>query len=341
MVALSDIIASNESIPSALPKGLVAVFVGGTSGVGEYTLKAFTKYAREPRILVIGRSQEAADRILAECRQLSPGGHFEFMRADVSLLKNIDDVCRQIKEKVSVINILFQSQGTMAFNTKTAEGLPLAFSLPTHSRARFILNLLPLLQRADSLRRVVSVGAATCEGPIDLKDISGWGFPLRRWRDQVASVGTLLLEEAQRRAPDVAFIHTVPGIVESGILRDVQPTLRLSIIIGISRLLAPLINTPPVECGERHLFVATSAAFAPSHGTSHTGVPVDGMPFTVARGTDGKAGSGVYSLSQKLDPAGPKVLDILQQLREDGTADNVWNYIAEDFRRITGSEVAL
>ncbi|KAF2965220.1 hypothetical protein GQX73_g8356 [Xylaria multiplex] len=386
MVTLSDVIASNERIPSALPSGLVAVFVGGTSGVGEYTLKAFARYARAPKAIIIGRSQEAADRILNECRQLKPDGHFEFIRADVSLLKNVDDVCRQIKEKVSVINILFESQGSLAFHSgklacvqsyfhvspivfiykspeqlsegneqtligafakchrstiiETDDGLPTAFALGIHSRLRFIVNLLPLLQRADSLRRVVSVGAATCEGAIDLNNIPGRGFSLMKWRDQVASVATLMLEEAQRRAPDVAFVHTVPGVVESGIMRDVQPTLRLSIIIGISRLLAPLINVPPTECGERHIFVATSAAFAPGDGMGHAGVPLDGIPPVASRGTNGRTGSGMYSLSQKNDPATPKTEEVLRRLREDGTAQKVWDSIVADFKRITGSEVA-
>ncbi|KAI0805559.1 putative short-chain dehydrogenases/reductase [Xylaria sp. FL0064] len=342
MVVLSDIIASNKRIPSALPAGLVAVFVGGTSGVGEYTLKAFARYARAPKVIIVGRSQEVADRILSECRQLSPEGHFEFIRADVSLLKNVDDVCRQIKEKVSAINLLFESQGSMAFESETEEGLPISFALGTHSRLRFILNLLPHIQRAPSLRRIVSVGAATCEGAIDLSNIPGKGFPLHQWRDQIAAIGTLTLEEARRRyTPDVAFVHTVPGVVESGIMRDLKPTLRLSIIIGISRLLAPFINVPPAESGERHVFAATSAAFAPGQDAAgHAGVSLDGLPLEICRGTDGKAGSGVYSLSPKDDPAPPKVEELLRRYREDGTAGKVWDHIAADFKKITGREVA-
>ena len=119
MVALSEIIASNERLSSTFPDGLVAVFVGGTNGVGEYTLKAFAKYATKPRVYIVGRSQEAADRIIEECKQLNPSGKFEFMKSDISLLKNVDDVCRQIKSKETAINILFESQGTMAFDKST------------------------------------------------------------------------------------------------------------------------------------------------------------------------------------------------------------------------------
>ena len=115
MVALTKAVASNMDIAATFPDGLVAVFVGGTSGVGEYTLKKFAKYVPKPRAYVVGRSQEAADRILAECRGLNPDGTFEFIKADISLLKNVDKVCEQIKNKESAINLLFLTQGSMAF----------------------------------------------------------------------------------------------------------------------------------------------------------------------------------------------------------------------------------
>ncbi|TGJ83409.1 hypothetical protein E0Z10_g5351 [Xylaria hypoxylon] len=311
MVNLTDIIASNERIPSALPPGLVAVFVGGTSGVGEYTLKAFARYARAPKAIVVGRSQEAADRILNECRRLNPDGHFEFIRADVSLLKNVDDVCRQIKEKVSVINVLFESQGSMAFHSESR--------LATPRRQR----------RGSDIRRR--------HRP---EQYPRQRIPTDEVRDQVASIGTLMLEEAQRRASDVAFIHTVPGVVESGIMRDVQPTLGISIIIGLSRLLRPFISVPPTECGERHVFAATSAAFPPGQGTSYAGVPLGGISLKTSRGTNGRTGSGVYSLSQKDEPASSNVEELLRRFREDGTAKIIWDSVAADFKRITGPEVA-
>lgn len=114
MITLPEVIACNERIATTLPHGLVAVFVGGTSGVGEYTVKTLAKYALNPRAYIVGRSQEAADRIIKECKQLNPGGKFEFIKADVSLLKNVDDVCNQIKSKETAINMLVETQGSMA-----------------------------------------------------------------------------------------------------------------------------------------------------------------------------------------------------------------------------------
>lgn len=204
---------------------------------------------------------------------------------------------------------------------------------------RFILNLLPLLQNATSCRRVVSVGAATCEGPIDMDNFYGTDFPLMRWRDQTASIHTLSLEEAGRRAPDVSFCHDVPGVVRSGITRNAEG-FKIRLMIAISNLLSPLIAVPPDECGERHVFLATSAMFPPGQGgTAMAGVALDGK-LAIVGGSNGQVGSGVYTVDNNGESAPPKAKQVLAQFREDGTAKKVWDNIAADFKRITGSETA-
>ena len=117
MVTLAEVQSSNSLIPSVLPPGLVAVFVGATSGIGETTLKQFAKYTRQPHVYFIGRSQEAGDRITAECKALNDEGEYVFIKADVSLIKVVDDICRDIKSKEQSINLLFQCQGTMVPHT--------------------------------------------------------------------------------------------------------------------------------------------------------------------------------------------------------------------------------
>jgi NADP-dependent 3-hydroxy acid dehydrogenase YdfG len=111
MVSLSDVQISNSLISSTLPRGLVAVFIGATSGIGEATLKEFARYSRQPRFYFVGRSQDAADRIITECKVLNPEGEYNFIKADVSLIRVVDEVCTEIKTKEKVINVLFLSAG--------------------------------------------------------------------------------------------------------------------------------------------------------------------------------------------------------------------------------------
>jgi NADP-dependent 3-hydroxy acid dehydrogenase YdfG len=112
MVSLSDVQSSNAQIATVLSRGLVAVFVGATNGIGEYSLKEFARHALKPRVYFVGRSQEAGGRIAKECRELNSEGEFIFIKADVSLLNNVDDVCREIKNKEKTINLLFLTCGS-------------------------------------------------------------------------------------------------------------------------------------------------------------------------------------------------------------------------------------
>jgi NADP-dependent 3-hydroxy acid dehydrogenase YdfG len=116
MVSLSEVRASNVRISSTFPPGLVAVFVGATSGIGEITLKTFAKYSHQPRVYFVGRSQDAADRIVAECKELNSEGEFHFIKADISLIRVVDEVCKEIKAKEKAINILFLSAGVASMD---------------------------------------------------------------------------------------------------------------------------------------------------------------------------------------------------------------------------------
>jgi len=113
MVSLTEVHASNARIATELPARLVGVFVGGTSGIGETTLKQFAKHVKQPRAYFIGRSQEAADRITEELKKLNPEGEYIFIKGDSSLVKNVDEISAQIKAKEKAINLLFLTIGTL------------------------------------------------------------------------------------------------------------------------------------------------------------------------------------------------------------------------------------
>ena len=116
MVSLSKIRGSNSLISTTFPTRLVALFVGATSGIGESTLKKFAQYTNSPRAYFIGRSQDAANRVMVECKALNPGGEYIFIKADVSLIHVVDKVCKEIKAKEKVLNLLFLSAGVMSMD---------------------------------------------------------------------------------------------------------------------------------------------------------------------------------------------------------------------------------
>lgn len=276
MVALDTIRTSNSQIGPALPTGLVAVIVGATNGVGETTVKEFAKHATAPRAYTIGRSQEAGDRITAECNQSNPEGTFTFMQTDASLMRNADAVCAEIGRKETATNLLFLTVGTLQRGSgmqvqsprspmansreATQEGLHYPATLTIYARNRYIQKLLPLLKRATSLRRVVTVYCATFEGQIDLDHFQGWNFGLIKTQGHTASITTLALEGHQQAFPEVSYVHNFPGAVELGIGRgDIGYLMRF--LKTVFALLGPLVHIPLEEAGLRHLFLCTSARF--------------------------------------------------------------------------------
>lgn len=136
MVALDKVQASNASVAKTYPETLVGVFAGATAGIGETSLREFARHTSKPRIYIIGRSKEACDRLSVDLKKVNPGGEYFFIRSDISLLRNVDEVCKDIRNKESAINVLFMSQGTLNF-TK-GKGNSYFFTIPT---SRTLLKL--------------------------------------------------------------------------------------------------------------------------------------------------------------------------------------------------------
>ncbi|KAK1759004.1 3-keto-steroid reductase [Echria macrotheca] len=338
MVSLEQVRSSNGRIASELPPGLVAVFLGGTGAIGGLAMRQFARHTVRPRIYFLGRSQTAGDRIVAELKQINPDGDYCFIRADISLLRTVDDVCREIRAREHHINLLFLTTGTLEAGKHTEEGIELPVAVMYYSRIRFIVNLLPLLQRAPSLRRVVSVLCGSKEGEVDLHNLPGRAMGLMHMRGHFGSMMTLALESLALEAPDVAFIHDFPGSVRTDMGRDVRRASVIMIRI-VYKVIGPLVYVSDAEAGDRHLFLSTSARFPPrlvADGDKTAGVTLsDGISVSI--GSNGKEGSGVYSVNYDGEPAPQKALDILVRLRSQDVVRKVWQHTEEVFTGATGT----
>ncbi|KAL4954369.1 hypothetical protein BDW69DRAFT_140493 [Aspergillus filifer] len=330
MVSLDEISASNANLASTCPAGLVGVFVGTTSGIGYGTLKAFAKHTVQPRAYFVGRSQSAADAIIAECKEINPDGEYIFIQADVSLINVVDDVCNQIKAKESALNILYLSQGQASLDRSvTPEGLHLLAALGSYSRLRFMSNLLPLLTEAENLRRILTVGAGGFEGQVDTSDFSALCIPHEQIRGHLASVMTLGLEAVSRDSPNVTFIHSYPGAVDT-------PLTRQLLTLGNdapTKIPVPEDWLSPEESGERQLFLLTSSRYPPS--TGYESVVSGNSDKTTAHGIDGQVGSGVYSVGVDGENVSSETVDFIAGLRGQGIVDKLWEHNQCEFRRIT------
>ncbi|CAG8242600.1 unnamed protein product [Penicillium salamii] len=338
MVAISTVRGHNSSITRLYGPSLVAVFVGGTSGIGETTARAFVQNTQSPRVYLIGRDQKRASEIIEDLRRVNPQGRVHFIKTDVSLLGEVDDTCRIIQQKESKVNLLFLSPGvgTTSGRNETKEGLDKKLSLHYYARMRFVANFLPELTRAGEaetasgsktgLSRVVSVLEAGSESSLQLDDLSlKTHYSLRNCAKHSITMNSVSMEHLAQSYPHVSFMHCFPGIVRTRLMRDMGTMGKLGIESLL--LLAKPWEIPFVESGERHLYAATSPHFSPRArmGTRDA-----------AQGSDGNPGSGFYRVAS--DGSTYKTSKIMQQYREDGTRSLIWEHALETFASVCGGQ---
>ncbi|KFY32922.1 hypothetical protein V495_08597 [Pseudogymnoascus sp. VKM F-4514 (FW-929)] len=356
MVALDLVHASNAQLRELGP-GLVALFVGATSGIGEYTAKAFVKNALSPRVYIVGRSESAAERIIKECKELNKDGKVEFLKADVSELGEVDRVCAEIAKKESHINLIVQTQGNMNLRgrdgkhtrppmdflhlllAESHEGIDRKFALNYYSRMRFISNLLPLLQTAASkpphFSRTLSVLSAGWEGKLDFQDLELKNtFSRSKCATQSTTMNSIMTEEFSKRQPATTFSHSYPSGVNTGLARELPVWARAA-----AKVLTPLmaaITVSQEETGARQLFIATSGLYPPAKpfkdDTLASGVPAPkgfNSPFV---GANGAAGSGAYLANWNCEAATGKQ-KLLKQYREENVGAKIWDHTMGIFDR--------
>jgi NAD(P)-dependent dehydrogenase (short-subunit alcohol dehydrogenase family) len=162
MPSLSQVRAANAAFsPGYLP---VAVFVGGTSGIGEAMAKAFAQYTKgNSRIIIIGRNKTAAESIIESFPKPTVksdnGPLHEFVHCDANLLKNVHATAKDLLTKLHSVNFLVLSPAysdlSIVGRDETEEGIDKRMALYYYARWTFIHDLMPLLQKAKGLSFIV------------------------------------------------------------------------------------------------------------------------------------------------------------------------------------------
>ncbi|KAK5166609.1 uncharacterized protein LTR77_008152 [Saxophila tyrrhenica] len=313
-------------------EGLVAVFVGGTGGIGESTAKEFFLRTTKPRAYIVGRSAERGNKIVRQLNQSNPGGAAFFIQKDVSVLRNVDELCVELKQRERKINSLVLTAGYMTLRgrTETEEGIDQKMSVNYYSRIRCILNLMPMLENASNageLSRVITVLAAGSEGEVRLTDLElKQNFTLHACLAHCVVMTDFTIEELSRRYPGTAFSHSYPGTVKTGIANQLSGPVRLAVKVMYAVMSPWILDVQ--ESGERHFFQMTSKCYPAARGGVGIEVP-DGM--SVFKGMDGVVGGGAYLLDWDGKTCGDE--SVLSKYRALDMGPQVWEHTMKVFAR--------
>jgi NAD(P)-dependent dehydrogenase (short-subunit alcohol dehydrogenase family) len=299
--------------------------VGGTSGNGEATARSFVRNAIAPRVYLIGRNEAQASKIIQELNALNPESRATFLKCDVSLLKKVDEVCKDIQEMEEKVNVLVLTTGMMTYKGRdeTNEGLDKKLSLHYYARMRFIANLLPQLNAAANsppstsarateerkprgLASVVSVLEAGGEAQLIQDDLSlKSNYSLANARTHAITMTSLSLTELAQSNPSISFTHSFPGVVKTGVIRELGLFGRTIARAGWA--LARPWMVPIEESGERHLFAAVDQ-----------------------RGEAGKP----YLVGSDSEPRGN--WNLLEEFKAKKVGEDVWRHTLNVFEEICG-----
>jgi NAD(P)-dependent dehydrogenase (short-subunit alcohol dehydrogenase family) len=319
MVSLEEVRHSNASL-AARPKatGLVAVFVGASSGIGQSALEHFAKGTISPKIYSTARGKSAAShkKFLDELKQANPTLSYTLLHADASLVSDIDNAMDTVLEIESKVDLLLMSAGFFAFEGRvdTREGLDPSMSTRYYCRQRAAERLIPLLKAAPS-PRIVSILAAGEEAPLaeddlDLRDPQNWTM----WNASrhAATMSTLSLERLAQQHSELSITHCHPGAVST-------PGLARSNANGLN----PANPRTQSEAGERALFIATSDKYAIKAGLAPLAENSSRVP---------RSGGGIFMVGSQGEEKNNEI--VLRDMRERQVDQKVWDFTQEVFARI-------
>ena len=204
-----------------------------------------------------------------------------------------------------------------------------------YSRIRFTLNLIPQLEAASrerELSRVLTILAAGSEVDIRMDDLDlKQNYTLHACLAHCVMMTDFMMDELAKRYPYIAFSHSCPGTVKSGITNSTTGLVRLGITLLHS------VVTPWIlefrESGERHFFQVTSSIYKANNEAAGTPLS-DGLD--IAPGMDGVKGSGAYLLDSDCKPAGDMAM--INKYRILNAGPRVWEHTMVAIKKATSKK---
>ncbi|XP_006461475.1 hypothetical protein AGABI2DRAFT_222260 [Agaricus bisporus var. bisporus H97] len=251
MSSLSLIRQANSSFrPRFTP---VAVFVGGTNGIGRGMAEAFGRHTQgKSNIVILGRNKDAADELFSTLP--SPTDKIynrDFIHCDATRMKNVETATKEILARYSRVNFLVLSPGTVTMRGRdeTEEGLDTKLALHYYARWKFIQGLLPALNKASEegeSAKVFSVFSPGNGSEIDLNDLGlKTTFSAIRAGLQMPTYNDLMMEAFYDFNPAVTFIHGYPGFVRTSLFTKKSNSTLLNLAQPfMNTLLRPILTSP-------------------------------------------------------------------------------------------------
>ncbi|KKB07737.1 SDR family oxidoreductase [Devosia chinhatensis] len=204
--------------------GKRAVVTGATSGLGFEAARMLVMAGAD--VVLVGRSAEKGDAVLARLSEQNPTGKARFQQIDLTSLASVATGAGRLLDEDQPIDILINNAGIMAPPKRltTEDGFEAQFG--TNHLAHFALtfHLLPLLRKS-AAQRVVSVASlAALFGRIHFGDLQAQkGYDDMRTYAQSKLANLLFTNELDRRSAagrwGITALAAHPGLSRTSLFK--------------------------------------------------------------------------------------------------------------------------
>ncbi|MEM8530242.1 MAG: SDR family NAD(P)-dependent oxidoreductase [Chloroflexota bacterium] len=232
----------------------IALITGGTGGIGKEVARGLA--SRNMHVTIVGRTRDKGQQAVRELRMATHNEHIDFIQADLSLMRDVEQVAQQFRDQHDRLDLLVHSAGVIYLKfDRTDEGLER--NIASSYLSRFLLtNLLLDLLQLSAPSRVINIAGSRGKGTIDLGHFNSPRYGGMRAHGQAQAANDAWTLEFARRVDGsgVQIAALNPGAVDTDIRREF-PQWSLALLKFIFGRNAKT----PSEGAELPLWLATAA----------------------------------------------------------------------------------
>eukprot|EP01128_Nolandella_sp_AFSM9_P006930 TRINITY_DN366_c0_g1_i2.p1 TRINITY_DN366_c0_g1~~TRINITY_DN366_c0_g1_i2.p1 ORF type:complete len:340 (-),score=81.89 TRINITY_DN366_c0_g1_i2:102-986(-) len=255
--------------------GKVALVIGGTSGIGRGVARALA--LQDCTVYVAGRSStRGAEAVAYIEEEVAAGGlsgtpTVNYRQIDFSLQAEVRRFRADFEKEEKRLDYLVLTPSFFTNKAQdTADGVDIKAALHYYNRFLAIHEFLPLLeetQKDGNDVRVMSVLGAGTGGSVNYKDLGERKkYSMMRMASTFPLYGDLMVDYYSQTHPNIAFIHTEPGLVDTNLMSTIPDDSFMSYFKKPALWLQSVVGTTAVKSGLIHMNALVSDKFSADKG---------------------------------------------------------------------------
>ncbi|MHA1984466.1 MAG: SDR family NAD(P)-dependent oxidoreductase [Candidatus Hodarchaeales archaeon] len=206
--------------------GKTCLITGANSGLGLATVKGFAK--ENSHVIMVCRDRKRGEEAKNKVQEEVPDAKITLLIHDLSSMDSTKKLVEEVKEKYSVLDILFNNAAVMKRKrTVTNDGIEMMFQVNYLAPLILTTSFTKLLEKS-SLARVINIGVPSEKLRLELDDlqaIRGYAFYTSFFKTKLCLLLSSLkiTHELDKKGISVIITDPGPGSFKSNLVRDMKP----------------------------------------------------------------------------------------------------------------------